>query len=120
MVDEDRPLVSQVGQYVRVFVKEVGFVPGRTVRQSNRLIAVQFDLAQSLERDLLISKLFTVGLNTATDVGTGPSATVASSGASFRFARTTRKLKFTKCHCHPSKSLVPKAWWSSLLNKFHR
>jgi cellulose synthase (UDP-forming) len=81
MVDEDRPLVTEVGQYVRVFVKEVGFVPGRIVRQSNGFIAVEFDLAQSLERDLLISKLFTLGLNTATDVGSAPAATVAILGS---------------------------------------
>jgi len=80
-VDEDRPLVTQVGQYVRVFVKEVGFIPGRVVRQSNRFVAVQFDLAQSLERDLLIGKLFTVGLNTATDVGSVSAATVAILGS---------------------------------------
>jgi cellulose synthase (UDP-forming) len=81
IVDEDRPLVTEVGQYVRVFVKEVGFVPGRIVRQSNSFIAVEFDLAQSLERDLLIGKLFTLGLNTATDVGSAPAATVAILGS---------------------------------------
>jgi cellulose synthase (UDP-forming) len=81
MVDEDRPLVTQVGQHARVFVREVGFVPGRIVRQSDRFIAVQFDLARSLERDLLISKLFTAGLNTATDVGSAPAATVAILGS---------------------------------------
>jgi cellulose synthase (UDP-forming) len=81
IVDEERPLVTEVGQYVRVFVKEVGFVPARIVRQSNSFIAVEFDLAQSLERDLLIGKLFTLGLNTATDVGSAPAATVAILGS---------------------------------------
>ena len=80
-VDEDRPLVTQVGEYARVFIKEVGFVPGQIVRRSDRFIAVQFDLPRSLERDLLIGKLFTLGLNTAASIGPTPAATVAILGS---------------------------------------
>lgn len=76
VVDEDRPMKTQVGQYLRVFIKEVGFVPGRIVRRAGRLIALQFDLPRSLERDLLISKLFTVGRNTAV-VDSTPTASLA-------------------------------------------
>ena len=77
MVDEDRPLVTEVGSYLRVYIKEVGFVPGRIVRQSGRFLALEFDLPRSLERDLLISKLFTSGLDTASAVSSAPAATIA-------------------------------------------
>ena len=77
MVDEDRPLVTEVGSYLRVYIKEVGFVPGRIVRQSGRFLALEFDLPRSLERDLLISKLFTSGLDTASTVSSAPAATIA-------------------------------------------
>ena len=66
----------EVGHYLRVFIREVGFVPGRIARQAGKLIALQFDLPRSLERDLLISKLFTVGLNTA-DIGSTAAASLA-------------------------------------------
>jgi cellulose synthase (UDP-forming) len=49
---------------VRVFIKEVGFVAGVVARQSHGLVGVRFDLPLSLERDLLIRKLFTAGLDT--------------------------------------------------------
>jgi PilZ domain-containing protein len=58
------PLALRTGDAVRVFVKEVGFVAGSVVRRSREALAVQFDLPPSLERDLLIRKLFTAGLDT--------------------------------------------------------
>jgi cellulose synthase (UDP-forming) len=60
----DRPLTLRGGDAVRVFVKEVGFVAGVVARQSQGLVGVRFDLPLSLERDLLIRKLFTAGLDT--------------------------------------------------------
>jgi cellulose synthase (UDP-forming) len=45
---------------------EVGFVPATLVRQAGRLVAVQFDLPPCVERDLLIRKLFTAGLDATT------------------------------------------------------
>ena len=57
-------LSAQVGDRVRVFITEVGFVAGTVVRQSGQLLGVQFNLPASLERDLLIRKLFTGGLDT--------------------------------------------------------
>lgn len=81
VVDEDAEIVTQAGEFVRVFVREVGFVPGRVVRQNGRFLALQFDLPQSIERDLLISKLFTLGLNTAADVSSSPAATLAILGS---------------------------------------
>jgi cellulose synthase (UDP-forming) len=59
----------------------VGFVPGRVVRQNGKFLALQFDLPQSVERDLLISKLFTLGLNTAADVTASSAATLALLGS---------------------------------------
>ncbi len=60
----DSPLRLQHGDAVRVFIKEVGFVAGTIVRRSREAVAVHFDLPPSLERDLLIRKLFTAGLDT--------------------------------------------------------
>ena len=42
---------------------------------------MQFDLPQSVERDLLISKLFTLGLNTVADVTASSAATLAILGS---------------------------------------
>jgi cellulose synthase (UDP-forming) len=80
-VDADAEIVTQVGEYARVFIREVGFVPGRVVRQNGKFLALQFDLPQSVERDLLISKLFTLGLNTTADVTASSAATLAILGS---------------------------------------
>jgi cellulose synthase (UDP-forming) len=80
-VDADADIVTQVGEFARVFIKEVGFVPGRVVRQRDRFVALQFDLPLSVERDLLISKLFTLGLNTTADVTASSAATLAILGS---------------------------------------
>ena len=62
--DSDRALAARNGDHVRVFITEVGFVAGTVVRQVEEFISVQFALAPSVERDLLIRKLFTAGLDT--------------------------------------------------------
>ena len=49
-----------------MFIVEVGFVAATVVRQAGRLLAVQFDLPPCVERDLLIRKLFTAGLDATT------------------------------------------------------
>ena len=66
IADQDRTLASKVGGNVRVFIVEVGFVAATLVRQAGRLVAVQFDLPPCVERDLLIRKLFTAGLDATT------------------------------------------------------
>jgi cellulose synthase (UDP-forming) len=66
VADEDRALACKAGDNVRVFVTEVGFIAATVVRQTSRFLAVRFDLPPSLERDLLIRKLFTAGLNATT------------------------------------------------------
>ena len=66
IADQDRTLVSKVGEQVRVFIVEVGFVAATLVRQAGRLVAVHFDLPPCVERDLLIRKLFTAGLDATT------------------------------------------------------
>ena len=53
---------AKLGDTVRVFITEVGFVAATVVRQSDRFIGVAFALPASVERDLLIRKLFTVAL----------------------------------------------------------
>jgi cellulose synthase (UDP-forming) len=77
VVDADADVVTQVGEFARVFIREVGFVPGRVVRQTDRFLALHFDLPQSIERELLISKLFTLGLNTAHETSSAAAATIA-------------------------------------------
>jgi cellulose synthase (UDP-forming) len=61
----NRPLSVNVGDTVRVFVKEVGFIAATIARQKDNFVGAQFVLPVSLERDLLIRKLFTAGFNTS-------------------------------------------------------
>ena len=77
MADPKRALVTQSGERLRLFINEVGFVPGRVVRQTGRFLAVEFDLAESMEHDLLIRKLFTSGLDTTSVNVSAWSATIA-------------------------------------------
>ena len=66
IADLDRALVSKVGENVRVFIAEVGFVAATVVRHAGQLLAVRFNLPPCIERDLLIRKLFTAGLDATT------------------------------------------------------
>ena len=77
----DRALSARHGDLVRVFISEVGFVAGTVVRQMGQFLAVQFILPVSVERDLLIRKLFTGGLdstNVSTPVWSATTAMLAS------------------------------------------
>ena len=64
VADTDRAPAAHDGDRVRVFITEVGFVAGTVVRQRGGFLGVQFDLPASVERDLLIRKLFTSGRDT--------------------------------------------------------
>jgi cellulose synthase (UDP-forming) len=75
--DLDRALVTKAGDQVRVFVIEVGFISATVVRQFGHFVALHFDRQPSVERDLLVSKLFTLGLDTASVSATLGSATFA-------------------------------------------
>jgi Glycosyl transferase family group 2/PilZ domain len=66
IADEDRALVSKVGEDVRVFIVEVGFIAATVVRRAGRFVAIHFNLPPCIERDLLIRKLFTAGLDATT------------------------------------------------------
>src|SRR6202020_206490 len=61
----------------RVFFVEIGFVKATVVRQDGRFLAVHFDLPPCVERDLLIRKLFTAGLDATTVTATALSSTRA-------------------------------------------
>ncbi len=63
-VDSTRALTASVGEQVRVFLAEVGFVEGIAVRKSGDFLGVHFNLQPSIERDLLIRKLFTAAVAT--------------------------------------------------------
>jgi len=58
--DDFRP-----GEPVRFFISQVGHVSGTIARRAGALVGIRFELPESTERDLLISKLFTLGHNTA-------------------------------------------------------
>ena len=77
VVDENLALATKSGETARVFIAEVGFVPGTVIRQSGRFLAVNFDLPPCIERDLLIRKLFTSGLDATTVTASALSSTSA-------------------------------------------
>jgi cellulose synthase (UDP-forming) len=77
MVDQERALMVQAGEPLRLFISEVGFVSGRVVRRRGRFLAVKFELIESVEHDLLIRKLFTSGLDTTSVSVSTWSATIA-------------------------------------------
>jgi cellulose synthase (UDP-forming) len=60
----DRPIAPKLGERLRVFISEVGFVAGTVVRPNENFLGIHFDLPASVERDLLIRKLFTAGRDT--------------------------------------------------------
>ena len=60
----DRHVDLEPGEQVSVFIQEVGFIAGQVARRNDQLLAVRFDLPQSVERDLLIRKLLTAGYDT--------------------------------------------------------
>jgi cellulose synthase (UDP-forming) len=66
IADVDRALASKVGENVRVFIGEVGFVAATVVRRAGQFLAVRFNLPPCIERDLLVRKLFTAGLDATT------------------------------------------------------
>ena len=68
---------GRVGQQLKVFIAEVGFVRARIVRHSGDFIGTEFELGPCIERDLLIRKLFTSGLVATTVDASAWSATAA-------------------------------------------
>jgi cellulose synthase (UDP-forming) len=73
----ERALSARAGDRVRVFISEVGFVAGTVKRQGGQFLGVQFNLAPTVERDLLIRKMFTAGRDTASVAASAWSATGA-------------------------------------------
>lgn len=65
--NSDRDLRVRIGERLNVHISEVGFIVGRVVRRNGCFFSVNFELRQSIERDLLIRKLFTSGM-AATEV----------------------------------------------------
>jgi cellulose synthase (UDP-forming) len=87
--DEDRALATKAGEPARIFIAEVGFVAATVVRQAGRLLAAHFNLPPCVERDLLIRKLFTAGLD-ATTVNASASSTTGAMLMSIWSTGTTR------------------------------
>ena len=76
-VDPESACVARVGEIVRAFLAEVGFVEGVVVRRTDNFIAMQFNLRPSIERDLVIRKLFTAGRDNTVEGASALSATAA-------------------------------------------
>jgi cellulose synthase (UDP-forming) len=74
---QERALTVQVGERIQIFVPEVGFLAGRVVRRTGGFLGVEFEHSRSMERDLLIRKLFTSGYDTTSVRVSTLSATVA-------------------------------------------
>jgi cellulose synthase (UDP-forming) len=72
--DQNLALATKPRESARVFIVEVGFVKATVVRQNGRFLAVHFDLPPCVERDLLIRKLFTAGLDATTVTATALSS----------------------------------------------
>ena len=77
IADHDRALATQAGEKARVFITEVGFVAATVVRQAGQFLAVHFDLPPCVERDLLVRRLFTAGLDATTVHASALSSTAA-------------------------------------------
>ena len=58
------PEPHSIGDPVRLYLKEVGYIPGHIARIRGEDFGIEFELPRSLERDLLIRKLFTSGFDT--------------------------------------------------------
>lgn len=85
----DHALATKAGEKARIFLAEIGFVAATVVRQSGRFLAVHFDLPPCLERDLLVRKLFTAGLD-ATTVNASALSTTSAMLMSIWATGTTR------------------------------
>jgi cellulose synthase (UDP-forming) len=77
VADGNLALATKFGETARVFIAEVGFVPVTVIRQTERFLAVHFHLPPCVERDLLIRKLFTAGLDATTVTASALSSTGA-------------------------------------------
>jgi cellulose synthase (UDP-forming) len=77
VADSDRAFGAKLGERLRVFIPEVGFITGIVVRPTDKFLGVQFDLPPCVERDLLIRKLFTAGRDTTNVSASAWSATGA-------------------------------------------
>jgi cellulose synthase (UDP-forming) len=73
----DTGRIANLGEKVSLYITEVGFVRGVVVRCAERTLGIKFDLPPCVERDLLIRKLFTGGMEMMTVNASTWSATFA-------------------------------------------
>jgi cellulose synthase (UDP-forming) len=62
VVHKSTPFVGRETTPLRVLISEVGFVSAHIARSRGDFLGLEFELGPSLERDLLIRKIFTSGL----------------------------------------------------------
>ncbi len=91
IADNERAMPA-VGDLVNLYIIEVGFVGGRVVRREPGFLGVEFDLPQSLERDLLIRKLFTSGVENMA----GHTSAWASTIATLRVIWSRRSMQVSR------------------------
>jgi cellulose synthase (UDP-forming) len=61
IVVADEQFLPELGAKVRLHLLQVGFIAGTVTRRVGNVVGIEFELPVSLERDLLIRKLFTSG-----------------------------------------------------------
>ena len=76
-IDHESACAARIGDTVRVFLGQVGFVTGEVVRRADNFLGIQFGLQPSIERDLMIRKLFTSGRDNTVVEASAFSATAA-------------------------------------------
>ena len=63
----DDPALYTVGDSIEIYVSSVGWIPGQIARKTAGVLGLAYDPQPSIERDLLIRKLFTGNQNTVAD-----------------------------------------------------
>jgi cellulose synthase (UDP-forming) len=105
VADESRALATKLGQPARVFIAEVGFVAATVVRQTGRLLAVHFNLPPCVERDLLIRKLFTAGLDATAVDASAMSSTGAMLASIWSTGTRKQKVELSAPSANPAQKL---------------
>ncbi len=77
VADTDGASAMRLGESLRVFIGEVGWLDATLIQKTGRILRVSFRLPPSVERDLLIRKLFIGGRRNATAASSAFSATGA-------------------------------------------
>jgi cellulose synthase (UDP-forming) len=81
LIDPEDMALAPIGTPIRIFLNEVGFIQATVAQRRDRFLGIRFELPKSVERDLLIRRLFTSGLLATPGDFSGRSATLAMLGS---------------------------------------